>query len=837
MKPTTGSQSGLWERVCVVNRVIEKYVVATEMARRRRQSGRDSGSDDLADTAAHDEETEEDDDDDDDDDFDPGPTLGLRPQFVSTPDREKRLRRCRIRAFVWLPPLFFAQNTPVIPNRRCRLSSQPRDRRRTGASAFISGHRLLAVVNDLNELIILATSPVDIVSASDVPERVVDAEVLSVYRLRDDDCLNGRQFVFEDIVRSRTVLRNLVAQDGWGRSEVGTDGEDSQSTRLACTFGSKILVFDVTTVSAPEGDGSNNGRSIDIKLAANWSDPEAATDEHQRLVPAGPLAWAPADSKRNDADFLVGAVADTIVCLDLPLHLTEDAMRVHARKLTTDDGFGWDSVAGFTFIPPGYHPDKWVIQFGMDMSSQLTTPTLVLPELDPVSDLTGPGECRTGGAHSRSLKCQWQKNINLRRHKFCATNGLSAAGLGPSVVGALTRGSGGDTVTGTGTALVSNDAVLTKLFAVIGSPLLDIVATCSSDHPARMLEYRNAPDELVWIDVAPSLGPFDGYDEVENVFTVAHRAAVSFEYLAFSLTVSVGNWLDRRRKAGIAVTEPDHGRSALSDVILALWNAISSPSPVVQADRSGSDDRVSTVMRLHAAVFKSDKFRQRRFESLVYRVLSPLYPLRTVSFFSPWPSLSIGPDGVLSPVDIVIVRTLVDTVLAMVRDGTVAVPTQQDSLILSLYSTISKLLKSRAGVEGVDSPTAGLESSTSQEECHFCASPIGFEDVTMARCSRGHQFTRCALTFLSIQRPGISKRCGLCGLLYLSDFAIMPCRSGPASDRDSAEPGRRLSGDAIDVSSRVDDDDDDDETGALPLSELLCQAVDACLHCGGKFTG
>nr|OQO30134.1 hypothetical protein B0A51_02874 [Rachicladosporium sp. CCFEE 5018] len=91
-----------------------------------------------------------------------------------------------------------------------------------------------------------------------------------------------------------------------------------------------------------------------------------------------------------------------------------------------------------------------------------------------------------------------------------------------------------------------------------------------------------------------------------------------------------------------------------------------------------------------------------------------------------------------------------------------------------------------------------------QEKCIVCSQELPFESLFWSRCPSGHQYSRCALTFLSIQEPGQSKRCRLCDAQHLNEYALLtPDNTTGNSDEHFAR--------------------------------VLFTACKKCLYCGGKF--
>ncbi|DAA74787.1 TPA_exp: Uncharacterized protein A8136_3103 [Trichophyton benhamiae CBS 112371] len=98
--------------------------------------------------------------------------------------------------------------------------------------------------------------------------------------------------------------------------------------------------------------------------------------------------------------------------------------------------------------------------------------------------------------------------------------------------------------------------------------------------------------------------------------------------------------------------------------------------------------------------------------------------------------------------------------------------------------------------------TEQLESNGAgvYEQCDICGGGIEWFSPVESQCVGGHLFARCALTFLSIQNPSISKRCCRCGRECL--------------DNTSEAMGIE---------------------GTKGLLAKLLERFDECPYCGGKF--
>ena len=126
----------------------------------------------------------------------------------------------------------------------------------------------------------------------------------------------------------------------------------------------------------------------------------------------------------------------------------------------------------------------------------------------------------------------------------------------------------------------------------------------------------------------------------------------------------------------------------------------------------------------------------------------------------------------------------------------------------AISSTITGTTVDQTNAEAGQLPTNGHQThstdpemhltSLNEEICEVCNSSIPFD--TSARCAKGHVFTRCSLTFLAIQEPGICMSCAQCGKQFL-------------------DPGK------LDLSD------------GLCLSRMLFSEFDVCPYCQGKYRG
>ncbi|KAG5295467.1 zinc-finger of transcription factor IIIC complex domain-containing protein [Histoplasma capsulatum G186AR] len=101
------------------------------------------------------------------------------------------------------------------------------------------------------------------------------------------------------------------------------------------------------------------------------------------------------------------------------------------------------------------------------------------------------------------------------------------------------------------------------------------------------------------------------------------------------------------------------------------------------------------------------------------------------------------------------------------------------------------------------------------EYCDICGSGIDWYSAEESQCAEGHVFARCGLTFLSIQDPSISKRCSVCGSEVLdAELVDFPSVIGPGMGAAGGSQPQRPHERLIDI---------------------LCDAFDTCIYCGGRF--
>ena len=161
---------------------------------------------------------------------------------------------------------------------------------------------------------------------------------------------------------------------------------------------------------------------------------------------------------------------------------------------------------------------------------------------------------------------------------------------------------------------------------------------------------------------------------------------------------------------------------------------------------------------------------------------------------------------------------------------------------------IQSLLESPATGEGSSSepgPEPHPNVTVGNDTCDLCDAPIPFTDLKMAACMNGHQFPRCGLTFLAIQAPRITKSCGICDTVFLSD-EFVKAQEGVKQGKSGTDG--RQNGDAMQVDGEEAIPTNEEAEGhpgtsvqggvsSVSLARILFLACDVCIYCGGKFVG
>ncbi|KAK7187472.1 hypothetical protein DPSP01_002588 [Paraphaeosphaeria sporulosa] len=317
--------------------------------------------------------------------------------------------------------------------------------------------------------------------------------------------------------------------------------------------------------------------------------------------------------------------------------------------------------------------------------------------------------------------------------------------------------------------------VRSKVWGLSTSPLGDFIAACSTIHPSDMIEYGPPNDRRTSITIS---GLRD-YDKDAKLEVPAQNC--SAEGLVFTLR----KWAERTGDGN------ESSPSTISQVAaqLSVLHPESSSSQMNGEPTSEvpmNDIRALMTHIKHTLL--SPTTINKRLQILVSQTLAPslstLLP-RTLIAYSLATFVSVLPQSLTR-------ATRFSAEIA-----------QHHRRIVALVDTIM--------AEGDEDYPREVVSTPMQpcDTCDFCSASIPLEDLDTARCTNGHEFSRCGISFVAIQRPRISKACALCRTPYLSEEFV------GAQEEDEL--------------GRVE--------GEVSLARALFLACDVCIYCGGKFTG
>lgn len=179
---------------------------------------------------------------------------------------------------------------------------------------------------------------------------------------------------------------------------------------------------------------------------------------------------------------------------------------------------------------------------------------------------------------------------------------------------------------------------------------------------------------------------------------------------------------------------------------------------------------------------------------------------------------------------------LIDLVLKLptdIADGSAL----SRQILGAMHTMRGKLLGPSAAVSGDSSPL--------NEACSICKQQLPFESVRWSRCSNGHHFSRCGLTFLSILQAGSSKACGICGVQYLNENVMPEMRrhtklkaepaAAPPNDITEQDGGLAEQGGVSGTNGNYLPPEEEKMEPRMSLARLLFASCDRCLLCGGRF--
>ncbi|KAL6702966.1 hypothetical protein ACN47E_010321 [Coniothyrium glycines] len=391
-----------------------------------------------------------------------------------------------------------------------------------------------------------------------------------------------------------------------------------------------------------------------------------------------------------------------------------------------------------------------------------------------------------------------------------------------------------------------------KLWGLAISPLGDFIAACNSVHPSDMIEYGIPADRHATIAIST-------LRQYSSMRLVVPSRDVSAECLMFTL-----------KKISANSIEDASAMPAFADEMVE--KLLETYPPPQQPD--ACPDSCKTMM---LDFWKPGEIRQLVHDLKINAVLNH-QTLRDRYTLLVARACNMEASGD-------ILRTLIAYRLA---DATQALPVQLSQSPFSaeismqhrqVLELVHKVVRTKdtcldadfGGVATVKTTEEALATGNS-DTCDFCSAAIPFTDLWSGACINGHQFPRCGLSFITIQAPGITKYCGICKTPFLNDEFVSAQEDPPhaTANFNNAEEVQAFSvGQVITTVTTIDDVamdgqsemihmselQDNGDASQLParnslasksaelapsnppvtLSQVIFQACDMCIYCGGKF--
>ena len=343
-----------------------------------------------------------------------------------------------------------------------------------------------------------------------------------------------------------------------------------------------------------------------------------------------------------------------------------------------------------------------------------------------------------------------------------------------------------------------------RIWGIASSPLGDFIVTCGTLHPSDSIAYIINFDQSCIVNITWECGNASQHF-VSDLTSISTPDTISAATMLFSLQRQVEYSAQYN-----AHTLPD--RDALMRQIRHHMNCQSEHQGAVVGRREverGGD----IIRQLKSKLFLLDELQAIRAAQLADIVLADrVHRKETMQF---------------------VIIELTRQVLSIPNE---TLQTDDWTIkINGLYNIILSKLDASYRIGEIE-PSA----SNRAEECKICQQPIPFESLNWARCIRGHEFSRCALTFLSIQEPGATKACEICGRQYLRNRVIDGHENETRGEIEALDVTEQDTGAQTRERERESEASNGFESDAQPkpsLLHVLFAACDICIYCGGKFTG
>ena len=389
----------------------------------------------------------------------------------------------------------------------------------------------------------------------------------------------------------------------------------------------------------------------------------------------------------------------------------------------------------------------------------------------------------------------------------------------------------------------------TKAWGLSTSSVGDFIATCSSIHPSDMIEYGPPADRRSTIAIS-GLRTYDQKTTVQ--FPEGNFSA---EGVAFTLE----QWLEIEGEGhNLAI---DVIERIANDLAKAHWTSPQSTEwePVVSFN--DPKDIQSLILGFKQNVFLEPHTVSDRCHILVSQICSfsasSLLQRALISFRLAKAVVGLPLELSRAVSFSTEIRQHHNQVIRLIQ---VAMNEEQPSELGD--ETDDEASHPHSTAEVANGSSAHSDGSAQlHDTCGFCQASIPFTDLTSATCANGHRFPRCGLSFVVIQAPRITKYCGVCKTPFLDDRFI---RAQEVDDYALHRHKKKSTEGQLDVIETIKDkngavagtdttedvhmwdvgeerfdakDGYNNDSAPLSLAKLLFLACDACIYCGGKFTG
>ena len=342
-----------------------------------------------------------------------------------------------------------------------------------------------------------------------------------------------------------------------------------------------------------------------------------------------------------------------------------------------------------------------------------------------------------------------------------------------------------------------DDNVQERTWGIASSPLGDFIATCGTLHPSDSLSYIIGSDQSCSINITWE-GEKEDQRFVEDLSALTMNHNISASPMLFSLQRQIE--CSARWKASMPLTRD----MVVKQIEHHCKVQQEYDGTVTQQRSTGSAGNVIEYLR--SKLLLSAEMQAIRETQLA--------------------DISLGDQSSKQDVVQFVITQLTKEVLCL---PTCDIPTNTlTTKIRQVYDLIlSKLDPSHA--------VGSMEPSAPDwvEECNICRQPVTFESFRWARCTRGHPFARCGLTFFSIQEPGATKVCQVCGRHFLREKGVAKAKTqSTKATALNADTSVSASGGLLSQSESFQSDGEQKSS----LLDVLFAAFEICVYCGGKFT-